>query len=49
VQLGLLMNLRNHNPLENAMAVPSLMQRGKFRPFAKRITGLNALRRGRKS
>jgi heterodisulfide reductase subunit C len=48
VQLGIFVNLRNRNPLENATALPALMKRGKLKPFAKRITGLNALRRGRK-
>ncbi len=48
-ELAIFCNLRNLNPMENAGALPALMRRGKFRLDGRRIRGLNALRRGRKS
>jgi heterodisulfide reductase subunit C len=47
VQLGIVCNLRNRNPLENAGALPALLQRGKLKVTGRRIGGLNALRRRR--
>jgi len=43
VELGIMLNLVNGRPLENAMVVPSLMTRGKFKlPFGKKVRGPGA-------
>ncbi len=40
VELGILLNLANGRPLENALSVPALMARGKFKPpVGKKVRG----------
>jgi len=49
VELGIYLNLANRNPLENALAVPGLMARGKFKLPGKPIRGPGrAVARGRR-